>query len=71
MSLNNYIDEINQKVELLRADVKELQRENRELKDMLTHTHHRWWTAELQKADELKAVDELIKSSNQPDYLQY
>ena len=71
MSLNNYIDEINQKVELLRADVKELQRENRELKDMLTHTHHRWWTAELQKADELKAVDELIKTSNQPDYLQY
>ena len=38
---------------------------------MLTHTHHRWWTAELQKADELKAVDELIKTSNQPDYLQY
>ena len=71
MSLNKYINEILQTVELLRADVKELQRENRELKDMLTHTHHRWWTAELQKADELKAVDELIKSSNQPDYLQY
>jgi len=65
MSLNKYINEILQMVELLRVDVKELQRENRELKDMLTHTHHRWWTAELQKADDL------IKQSGQPDYLQY
>ena len=65
MSLNSYIKEINEQVKALRKDVQELQRENRELKDMLTHTHHRWWT------NELKAADELIKRSNQPDYLQY
>ena len=46
----------------------ELQRENRELKDMLTHTHHRWWTTEI---DKMKEADELIQTSNQPDYLQY
>ena len=44
MSLNTYIQEINDQVKLLRQDVLDLQRENRELKDMLTHTHHRWWT---------------------------
>ena len=42
MSLNTYIQEINDQVKLLRQDVLDLQRENRELKDMLTHTHHRW-----------------------------
>ena len=36
MSLNTYIQEINDQVKLLRQDVLDLQRENRELK---THTH--------------------------------
>ena len=73
MSLNTYIREINDQVKLLRQDVLDLQRENRELKDMLTHTHHRWWTNELQAAeiDKMKEADELIQTSNQPDYLQY
>jgi len=68
MSLNTYIQEINDQVKLLRQDVLDLQRENRELKDMLTHTHHRWWTKEI---DKMKEADELIQTSNQPDYLQY
>ena len=65
MSLSGYINEINVQLTRLHKDIEDLQRENRELKDMLTHTHHRWWTAELQKADDL------IKQSGQPDYLQY
>ena len=68
MSLNTYIQEINDQVKLLRQDVLDLQRENRELKDMLTHTHHMWWTTEI---DKMKEADELIQTSNQPDYLQY
>ena len=68
MSLNTYIQEINDQVKLLRQDVLDLQRENRELKDMLTHTHRRWWTTEI---DKMKEADELIQTSNQPDYLQY
>ena len=66
MSLNKYINEILQMVELLRADVKELQRENRELKDMLTHTHHRWLD---RRATEGGRAHQ--KQSGQPDYLQY
>ena len=69
MSLNTYIREINDQVKLLRQDVLDLQRENRELKDMLTHTHVA--VDDTTEIDKMKEADELIQTSNQPDYLQY
>ena len=42
MSLTGYINEINDQLTRLHKDIQDLQQENRELKDMLTHTHHRW-----------------------------
>ena len=67
MSLNTYIQEINDQVKLLRQDVLDLQRENRELKDMLTHVA----VDDTTEIDKMKEADELIQTSNQPDYLQY
>jgi hypothetical protein len=66
MSLNTYIQEINDQVKLLRQDVLDLQRENRELK---THTHVA--VDDTTEIDKMKEADELIQTSNQPDYLQY
>ena len=39
MSLTGYINEINVQLTRLHKDIEDLQQENRELKDMLTHTH--------------------------------
>ena len=66
MSLNTYIREINDQVKLLRQDVLDLQRENREL---MTHTHVA--VDDTTEIDKMKEADELIQTSNQPDYLQY
>ena len=52
----------------LQTEARELRLEVRELKDMLTHTHHRWWT---QNEKALKEADELITKSNQPYELKY
>ena len=55
MSLTGYINEINDQLTRLHKDIQDLQRENRELKDMLTHTHHRWWCSKKDpKLDELR-----------------
>ena len=80
MSLTGYINEINDQLTRLHKDIQDLQRENRELKDMLTHTHHRWWCSKKDpKMDELvkdflrtgAEVEELIQSSNVEDYLKH
>ena len=81
MSLTGYINEINLQLTRLHKDIQDLQRENRELKDMLTHTHHRWWTCSKKdtKIDELvedflktnTEVEQLIQSSNIEDYLKH
>ena len=80
MSLTGYINEINDQLTRLHKDIKDLQRENRELKDMLTHTHHRWWCSKKDpKMDELvkdflktgAEVEQLIQSSNAEDYLKH
>ena len=72
-------DEINLQLTRLHKDIQDLQRENRELKDMLTH--HRWWTCSKKdtKIDELvedflktnTEVEQLIQSSNIEDYLKH
>ena len=73
MSLSGYINTIDERIAILRKDVHALQQENRELKNMLTHAHHRFWTSS--KAGEMKTTEEMIEdliiSSNQPDYLKY
>ena len=80
MSLTGYINEINDQLTRLHKDIQDLQRENRELKDMLTHTHHRWWCSKKDpKMDELvkdflktgAEVEQLIQSSNAEDYLKH
>ena len=80
MSLTGYINEINDQLTRLHKDIEDLQRENRELKDMLTHTHHRWWCSKKDpKMDELvkdflrtgAEVEQLIQSSNAEDYLKH
>ena len=80
MSLTGYINEINVQLTRLHKDIQDLQRENRELKDMLTHTHHRWWCSKKDpKMDELvkdflrtgAEVEQLIQSSNVEDYLKH
>jgi len=80
MSLTGYINEINVQLTRLHKDIEDLQRENRELKDMLTHTHHRWWCSKKDpKMDELvkdflrtgAEVEQLIQSSNAEDYLKH
>ena len=80
MSLTGYINEINVQLTRLHKDIEDLQRENRELKDMLTHTHHRWWCSKKDpKMDELvkdflrtgAEVEQLIQSSNIDDYLKH
>ena len=72
MSLSGYISEITNQLRALQKSVEELQRENKELKDLLTTSHHRWWlssTKEMPTTDEM--VEDLIQMSNQPDYLKY
>ena len=80
MSLTGYINEINVQLTRLHKDIEDLQQENRELKDMLTHTHHRWWCSKKDtKIDELvedflktgAEVEQLIQSSNAEDYLKH
>ena len=80
MSLTGYINEINVQLTRLHKDIQDLQQENRELKDMLTHTHHRWWCSKKDpKMDELvkdflrtgAEVEQLIQSSNAEDYLKH
>ena len=70
MSLNGYINEIQAYVNALRREVEELKESNRDLKDILTHSYHHYWKA---RAKPVKPVDDLvedlIQSSNQPDYL--
>ena len=80
MSLSGYINEINVQLTRLHKDIEDLQQENRELKDMLTHTHHRWWCSKKDtKIDELvkdflktgAEVEQLIQTSNVEDYLKH
>ena len=72
MSLPGYVTSINDQLALLRKDVRELKQENKELKAQLTHAHHRWWVSrddETFNTEDL--IDDLIYSSNQPDYLKF
>ena len=71
MSLNGYINEINIRLRSLHKRVEELERENKELKDFLTHSHHRWWKATGDRRTTDDYVEDLIQMSNQPDYLKY
>ena len=67
MSLSAYVTEITKELTQLRRDVSDLQRENKELKDILTHTHHQWWKCSRPTTE----VDDLIHTSNQADHLKW
>jgi hypothetical protein len=71
MSLSSYVSEINAEINKLRRDVTEIQRENRELKEILTRSHHHWWRHRepTKTTDEL--VDDLIHETKQADYLRW
>ena len=71
MSLSGYINEITSQLTQLNKRVDDLERDNRELKDILTTSHHRWWMSATQKKTTDDYVEDLIKMSNQPDYLRY
>jgi len=71
MSLSAYVTEITTELSKLSRDVAELKRENRELKDLLTHTHHSWWQSRAPPKTTEELVDDLIHESNQPDYLKW
>ena len=71
LTLGKYIDDILKQVSALRSEVAEVQRENRELKDILTHARFHWWKTrhEIKSLDE--QIDDLIHDSNQPYDLKY
>ena len=71
MSLNEYIGDILKQVTALRTEVAEVKRENRELRDILTHARFHWWKTrhEIKSLDE--QIDDLIHDSNQPYDLKY
>ena len=71
MSLNGYIGDILKQVTALRTEVAEVKRENRELRDILTHARFHWWKTrhEIKSLDE--QIDDLIHDSNQPYDLKY
>ena len=71
MSLNGLIREVRQNVYALQKRIEDLERENRELKDFLTNSHHRWWKAINERKTTDEYVEDLIQMSNQPDYLKY
>eukprot|EP01044_Picomonas_judraskeda_P010789 COSAG03_NODE_1418_length_4106_cov_12.520339_3_plen_73_part_00 len=71
MSLSRYIKEITSQLTQLNKRVDDLERENKELKDILTTSNHRWWMNATQKQTTDDYVEDLIKMSNQPDYLKY
>ena len=69
MSLSGYINDIKINVRALQKRVDDLERENKELKDILTTSNHRWWMNATQKKTTDDYVEDLINMSNQPDYL--
>ena len=71
MSLNEYIGDILKQVTALRTEVADVKRENRELRDILTHARLHWWKTrhEIKSLDE--QIDDLIHDSNQPYDLKY
>ena len=71
MSLNEYIGDILKQVTALRTEVADVKRENRELRDILTHARFHWWKTrhEIKSLDE--QIDDLIHDSNQPYDLKY
>ena len=71
MSLSGYINEITSQLTQLNKRVDDLERENRELKDLMTHSYHRWWKSTKDKKTTDDYVEDLIKMPNQPDYLKY
>lgn len=71
MSLSGYISEINSRIHTLQKRIEDLEQENRELKDFLTTSNHRWWMNATQKKTTDDYVEDLIQMSNQPDFLKY
>ena len=80
MSLMGYIHDIKENVARLHQEIDDLQQQNQDLKDMLAHTHQRWWCSKKDaKIDELVKdfmktgveVEQLIQSSNVEDFLKH
>ena len=71
MSLNGYIDDILLHLAALRREVADVSRENRELRQILTHSHHRWWQRRHEVPSVEDQIDELIHKSKQPEWLKY
>ena len=74
-SLGGYIDkllnEVNE-VKALQEAVSELRTEVRELKDMITNTHHQWWRTYSMQKQMMDDVDETLAASAayvNPEYL--
>ena len=64
--INKLLNEVNE-VKALQEAVSELRTEVRELKDMITNTHHQWWRNRV-----LDDVDETLAASAayvNPEYL--
>ena len=72
MSLGKYITDLEQEVKSLREEVDILTKQHAILMDRLGS----WWRCpRVQRTtiskEKLKEADDLIRSSNQPEYLQY
>ena len=68
-TLRGYIDNMLKEVTALQQAVSELRRENRELRDMITNSHHQWWKWLKRMMDD---VDETLAASAayvNPEYL--
>ena len=65
-SLNGYIDKLLKEMTELQKSVSELRRDNRELRDMITNSHHQWWKTARDK-DDVDMVEDMAYIN--PEYI--
>ena len=65
-SLRGYIDKALEEMTALQQAVSELRRENRELRDMITNSHHQWWKTARDK-DDVDMVEDMAYIN--PEYI--
>ena len=71
-SLRGYIYKALEEMTALQKAVSELRRENRELRDMITNSHHQWWRTYSMQKQMMDDVDETLAASAayvNPEYL--
>ena len=71
-SLRGYIDKLLKEMTELQKSVSELRRDNRELRDMITNSHHQWWKSysiQKQMMDDVDKTQTASAAYVNPEYL--